>query len=83
MSLTFDLKDSKGKTFVAVVVGPRFELNDGRLLQYVDVEDTFRISETGEVLMRPFPSFPTAFRGVEALIGIRSHIPAAVISPNE
>ena len=63
MSLTFDLKDAKGKRFVAVVVGPSFALADGRALQYVDVEDTFRIAETGEVLMRPLPTAPTTSEG--------------------
>lgn len=58
MSLTFELKDSKGKRFVAAVIGPRFELADGRALHYVDSEDTFRIAETGEVLVRPLPSNP-------------------------
>ena len=55
-TVMFELKDSKGKRFIGVAVGPRFALADGRLLQYVDVEDTFRIDETGEVLMRPLPS---------------------------
>lgn len=58
MSFTFDLKNAKGKTFVAVGDGSSFALADGRALQYVHVEDTFRIAETGEVLMRPLPFGP-------------------------
>jgi len=52
---TFQLKDSKGNIFSAAIVGPICRLADGRTLKYVDAEDTFRITETGEVLMRPLP----------------------------
>jgi len=53
---TFQLKDSKGNAFFAVMVaGPSYRLADGRALDYVDAEDTFRIAETEEVLMRPYP----------------------------
>jgi hypothetical protein len=56
MASTFQLKDSKGNTFSAVMVaGPCYRLADGRALDYVDAEDTFRIAETAEVLMRPYP----------------------------
>ena len=55
MASTFQLKDSKGNTFSAAMVGPIYRLGDGRMLEYVDAEDTFRITETGEVLMRPLP----------------------------
>ena len=53
---TFQLKDSKGNTFSAVMMaGPSYRLADGRPLDYVDAEDTFRIAETEEVLIRPYP----------------------------
>ena len=55
MASTFQLKDSKGNTFSAAIVGPICRLGDGRTLEYVDAEDTFRIKDTGEVLMRPLP----------------------------
>ena len=56
MASTFQLKDSKGNAFFAVMVaGPSYRLADGRALDYVDAEDTFRIAETEEVLMRPYP----------------------------
>ena len=55
MASTFQLKDSKGNTFSAAMTGPICRLGDGRMLEYVDAEDTFRITETGEVLMRPLP----------------------------
>jgi len=56
MASTFQLKDFKGNTFYAVMVaGPSYRLADGRPLDYVDAEDTFRIVETAEVLMRPYP----------------------------
>ena len=56
MATTFQLKDSKGNTFSAVIVGRTYRLADGRALDYIDAEDTFRIEETDEVLMRPYPS---------------------------
>jgi len=55
MTTAFQLKDAKGNTFSAVMIGQAYRLADGRALDYVDVEDTFRIEETDEVLMRPYP----------------------------
>ena len=55
MTCMFQLKDSKGNIFSAVIVGANFRLADGRALEYIDVADIFRIQETDEVLMRPFP----------------------------
>jgi hypothetical protein len=37
------------------MTGTSCRLGDGRMLEYVDVEDTFRIADTGQVLMRPLP----------------------------
>ena len=47
MASTFELKDSKGNTFSAAMVGPICRLGDGRMLEYVDAEDTFRICRNG------------------------------------
>ena len=51
----FQLKDAKGNIFSAVKVGRNFRLADGRALEYIDAADTFRIEQTDEVLMRPYP----------------------------